>query len=92
MRISKLFLVVIFSWFIGIFTTATSFSAQELCTECLSKVPKDMRDYVYNMDLMDKDQPLGPTVMKGWKSPRKPPWTIGYARTYAGNTWLIGAM
>ena len=44
MRISKLFLVVIFSWFIGIFTTATSFSAQELCTECLSKVPKDMRD------------------------------------------------
>ena len=29
---------------------------------------------------------LGPAVMKGWKSPRKPPWTIGYASTYAGNT------
>jgi len=55
-------------------------------------VPKDMRDYVYNMDYMDKDQPLGPTVMKGWKSPRKPPWTIGYASTYAGNTWRKGAM
>ena len=51
-----------------------------------------MRDYVYNMDFMDKDQPLGPTVMKKWKSPRKPPWTIGYASTYAGNTWRKGAM
>ena len=51
-----------------------------------------MRDYVYNMDFMDKDQPLGPAVMKGWKSKRKPPWTIGYASTYAGNTWRKGAM
>ena len=89
MKIKKLFYVVLFSWFLGIFSNA---SAQELCTECLSKVPADMRDYVYNMDFMDKDQPLGPTVMKGWKSPRKPPWTIGYASTYAGNTWRKGAM
>ena len=88
-NIKKLFYVVIFSLFVGIFTAA---SAQELCTKCLKDVPKDMRDYVYNMDFMDKDQPLGPTVMKGWKSPRKPPWTIGYASTYAGNTWRKGAM
>ena len=39
MRISKLIYVVLFSWFLGIFSIA---SAQELCTECLSKVPKDM--------------------------------------------------
>ena len=89
MRINKLIYVVVFSWILGIFSTA---SAQELCKECLSKVPADMRDYVYNMDFMDKDQPLGPTVMKNWKSPRKPPWTIGYASTYAGNTWRKGAM
>ena len=84
MKIKKLFYVVLFSWVLGIFSNA---SAGELCTECLKNVPKDMRDYVYNMDFMDKDQPLGPTVMKGWKSKRKPPWTIGYASTYAGNTW-----
>ena len=89
MRIRKLIYVVLFSWILGIFSVA---SAQELCTDCLKNVPKDMRDYVYNMDFMDKDQPLGPTVMKGWKSPRKPPWTIGYASTYAGNTWRKGAM
>ena len=51
-----------------------------------------MRDYVYNMDFMDADQPLAEAVMRKWKSPRKPPWTIGYASTYAGNTWRKGAM
>jgi len=66
--------------------------AQELCEECLDNVPQDMRDYVYNMDYMDKDQPLGSAVMRDWKSPSKPPWTIGYASTYAGNTWRKGAM
>ena len=40
----------------GYFSTASS---QEVCAECLSKVPQDMRDYVYNMDFMDSDQPLG---------------------------------
>ena len=56
MKISKIVSVVLFSWFFGIFSSA---SAQEVCTECLSKVPQDMRDYVYNMDFMDADQPLG---------------------------------
>ena len=51
-----------------------------------------MRNYVYNMDFMDKDQPIGESVMRNWKSPNKPPWTIGYASTYAGNTWRKGAM
>ena len=44
-----------FSCFLGIFSTA---HAGELCKECLKKVPQEMRDYVYNMDFMDKDQPL----------------------------------
>ena len=43
MRISKLIYVVLFSWILGIFSAA---SAQELCKECLSKVPADVRDYV----------------------------------------------
>ena len=89
MKIRKYIYVILFSWFMGIFSTASS---QEVCTECLSKVPQDMRDYVYNMDFMDSDQPLGEAVMRNWKSPRKPPWTIGYASTYAGNTWRKGAM
>ena len=52
MKIKKFIYVLLFSWVFGIFSSA---SAQELCKECLSKVPADMRDYVYNMDFMDKD-------------------------------------
>ena len=89
MKIIKLLIAIFATYFV---TLLGNVYAQELCTKCLKDVPKDMRDYVYNMDYMDKDQPLGPTVMKGWKSPRKPPWTIGYASTYAGNTWRKGAM
>ena len=85
----KLLNIFLFSCFLGIFSFAT---AQDRCDECLEKVPQDMKDYVYNMDFMDADQPLGEAVMRNWKSPRKPPWTIGYASTYAGNTWRKGAM
>jgi Cytidylyltransferase C-terminal domain (DUF2432). len=48
MKIKKMLYVVLFSWFFGIFSSA---SAGELCKECLSKVPQDMRDYVYNHGL-----------------------------------------
>ena len=75
-----------------LFSFSSSLIAQELCEECLENVPEDMRNYVYNMDFMDKDQPIGESVMRNWKSPNKPPWTIGYASTYAGNTWRKGAM
>ena len=27
-----------------------------------------------------------------WKAPNPPPWTIGYASSYAGNTWRAGVM
>jgi len=86
-------LKLVFAFVATIFlSSASSVIAQDLCEECLDNVPQDMRDYVYNMDYMDKDQPLGSTVMRDWKSPSKPPWTIGYASTYAGNTWRKGAM
>ena len=75
-----------------LFSFSSSLIAQELCEECLENVPEDMKNYVYNMDFMDKDQPIGESVMRNWKSPNKPPWTIGYASTYAGNTWRKGAM
>ena len=89
MKIIKLLTAIFTVYFVTLFGNAY---AAELCEECLDNVPQDMKDYVYNMDYMDKDQPLGPTVMRDWKSPSKPPWTIGYASTYAGNTWRKGAM
>lgn len=38
------------------------------------------------------DQPIGPSVMKNFKATHKPPWTIGYASSYAGNTWRAEAL
>ena len=86
-------LKIFYAFFITLFLSITSSAiAQDLCEECLDNVPQDIKDYVYNMDYMDEVQPLGPSIMQDWKSPSKPPWTIGYASTYAGNTWRKGAM
>ena len=60
--------------------------------EGLDEIPADVRANVYNPDLTDSMQPLAASVYRDWKSPNKPPWTVGYASTYAGNTWRKGAM
>lgn len=60
--------------------------------EGLDEIPANIRDTVYNKDLMDPAQPLGPSAFRDWKAPKPPPWTIGYASTYAGNTWRKNAM
>ena len=74
-------------YFLLVFGMVASVSA-----EGLDEIPADIRAKVYNPDLTDPAQPLGVSIYKDWKSPRKPPWTIGYASTYAGNTWRKGAM
>ena len=58
----------------------------------LDEIPEETQVKVYNPKLTDPAQPLDPSIYRNWKSDRKPPWTIGYASTYAGNTWRKGAM
>ena len=58
----------------------------------LDEIPADIRDRVYNPEFMDPAQPLGPSALRDWKAKKGPPWTIGYASTYAGNTWRQNAM
>jgi ribose transport system substrate-binding protein len=65
---------------------------QAALAEGLDELPADIVAKVYNPDLMDPAQPLGSSVYRDWKSPNPPPWTIGYASTYAGNTWRAAAM
>lgn len=43
-------------------------------------------------DLVDPQIPLGPSAYLDFKPNHPPPWKIGYASTYAGNTWRKGAM
>jgi len=69
-----------------------SFGFSTMTLAGLDELPKSITDSVYNMDLMDPIQPLGESAFRDWKSDRSPPWTVGYASTYAGNTWRKGAM
>jgi ribose transport system substrate-binding protein len=41
---------------------------------------------------VDQGQPVGPSAYRDWKPRKAPPWTIGYASSYAGNTWRAEGM
>lgn len=41
---------------------------------------------------LDPQQPVGPSAYRDWKPKKGPPWTIGYASSYAGNSWRAAAM
>jgi len=38
------------------------------------------------------DQPIGSSSLANFKAKKSPPWTIGYASSYAGNTWRAEAL
>lgn len=58
----------------------------------VSELPEDIRNELYNPERMDPLQPVGPSAYREWKAPNPPPWTIGYASSYAGNTWRANVM
>lgn len=60
--------------------------------DILDEIPADIRDFVYDPNFMDPNQPLGESAYRNWKSERPKPWTIGYASSYAGNLWRKGVM
>src|SRR4029079_4331935 len=35
---------------------------------------------------------VGPNMLRDFKPKHGPPWTIGFASSYAGNTWRVAAM
>lgn len=41
---------------------------------------------------VDDGQPIGPSAYREWTPRSEPPWTIGYASSYAGNTWRAEAL
>ncbi len=58
----------------------------------LSDIPADVRDRLYDPKMIDPAQPIGPSAYVDWKPKHGPPWTIGYASSYAGNTWRAAVM
>ena len=41
---------------------------------------------------LDPEQPVGPSAYRDFHPRKGPPWTIGYASSYAGNTYRAAAM
>lgn len=41
---------------------------------------------------VDPEQPIGPSAYRTFHARKGPPWTIGYASSYAGNTYRAAAM
>ncbi len=58
----------------------------------VDELPKDIQNALYNQDAIDPMQPVGESAYRDWKAKNPPPWTIGYASSYAGNTWRAEVM
>jgi ribose transport system substrate-binding protein len=60
--------------------------------EGVDEINKDVAARLYNKDMLDPAQPVGPSPLRTFKAKNPPPWKIGYASSYAGNTWRANAM
>ena len=58
----------------------------------VSELPKDVQDELCNPANIDPLQPLGESAYRDFKPKNPPPWTIGCASSYAGNTWRANVM
>jgi len=58
----------------------------------VSELPAEIRDALYNPDFLDPMQPVGQSAYRDFIAGNPPPWTIGYASSYAGNTWRAAVM
>jgi ribose transport system substrate-binding protein len=47
---------------------------------------------LYNPEMLDPMQPIGPSAWRDFVAKNPPPWKIGYASSYAGNTWRAAVM
>lgn len=58
----------------------------------VDELPPDIQKKLYSKDMLDPQQPIGESAYRDWKAKKAPPWTIGYASSYAGNTWRAAVM
>ncbi|MCV6547449.1 MAG: ABC transporter substrate-binding protein [Cohaesibacter sp.] len=76
---------------------AMAASALALCVstaqaEGLASLNPDVVERLYNPEMLDPAQPVGASPLIDFVAKNPPPWKIGYASSYAGNTWRANAM
>jgi ribose transport system substrate-binding protein len=77
-------IIVACAGFVGVCGAAVAAGVDEL--------PAEIQSRLYSKDQIDPQQPVGPSAYRDWKPKKGPPWTIGYASSYAGNTWRAAAL
>lgn len=60
--------------------------------EGIDEINPDVAKRLYSKEMLDPMQPVGPSKWRDFKAKNPPPWKIGYASSYAGNTWRAAAM
>ena len=58
----------------------------------VDELPEDIRKELYDPAFMDPSQPLDTSPYRDFVAKNPPPWKIGYASSYAGNTWRAAVM
>ena len=71
---------------------ATFLISVPVIAEGVDELPKDIQDTLYNKSMLDPVQPIGASAYRDFKAKKGPPWKIGYASSYAGNTWRANVM
>ena len=71
---------------------ATFLISVPVIAEGVDELPKDIQDTLYNKAMLDPVQPIGASAYRDFKAKKGPPWKIGYASSYAGNTWRANVM
>lgn len=69
-----------------------AFGAIAAQAEGVDEINPDVAKRLYNPEMLDPSQPVGPSPLRDFKAKNPPPWKIGYASSYAGNTWRANAM
>ncbi|MBN9057532.1 MAG: ABC transporter substrate-binding protein, partial [Rhizobiales bacterium] len=70
-------------------SVAAMMTAASAQADGLDTLPENIRS-VYSM--VDSQIPVGASPLANFKAKKGPPWKIGYASTYAGNTWQATAL
>ncbi len=66
--------------------------ATAVMAEGLDTISPDIVKRLYSKDMLDPAQPIGGSAWQNFTAKKAPPWKIGYASSYAGNTWRAAAM
>lgn len=69
-----------------------AFGAIAAQAEGVDEINPDVAERLYNPEMLDPSQPVDASPLRDFKAKNPPPWKIGYASSYAGNTWRANAM